>query len=176
MIDSYKGAIKYTDKPAHSMIPISEKAYRRKKENSLLGIERGFFRDRARRYNVTENELLSLWQVQYAECALCGDELEYDGTTHIDHIVPRKSGGKDSIKNLQFVCAKCNYAKRDLLTKDFIILCLKVAKKHEFKISASETMNIVSRIWRSETKEERRKYSQEYLKELQNQENNYSRT
>ena len=31
--------------------------------------------------------------------------------THVDHIVPRKRGGTDSVDNLQGLCASCHTAK-----------------------------------------------------------------
>lgn len=152
--------------------PIFGSAYKeRKKDNpkdSLL-VGRDFFQDRARRYHVSENELIIIWSLQFGECALCGDELNYNGDTHVDHIIPKKQGGEDKIDNLQFVCAKCNYAKRDLSTRDFLILCLKIGKKNQYKIPKIEVMQVLSHIWRREDKEERKKYKQDYLKALQNQ-------
>lgn len=31
--------------------------------------------------------------------------------THVDHVVPRKLGGDDSLNNLQLLCATCNLSK-----------------------------------------------------------------
>jgi len=39
-------------------------------------------------------------------CQRCGLE-----ATHVDHIVPRKLGGDDSMDNLQAVCKRCNLSK-----------------------------------------------------------------
>lgn len=39
-------------------------------------------------------------------CQLCGLE-----GNHVDHIVPRKLGGDDSLLNLQLLCEQCNLQK-----------------------------------------------------------------
>jgi 5-methylcytosine-specific restriction protein A len=39
-------------------------------------------------------------------CQRCGLE-----ATHVDHIVPRKLGGDDSMDNLQALCKRCNLSK-----------------------------------------------------------------
>jgi 5-methylcytosine-specific restriction protein A len=39
-------------------------------------------------------------------CQMCG----MDGN-HVDHIVPRKLGGDDSLLNLQLLCESCNLRK-----------------------------------------------------------------
>jgi 5-methylcytosine-specific restriction protein A len=39
-------------------------------------------------------------------CQMCGQE-----GNHVDHIVPRKLGGDDSLLNLQLLCAQCNLQK-----------------------------------------------------------------
>jgi 5-methylcytosine-specific restriction protein A len=39
-------------------------------------------------------------------CQRCGQEGK-----HVDHIVPRKLGGDDSLQNLQLLCVQCNLQK-----------------------------------------------------------------
>lgn len=53
---------------------------------------------------------------QGGRCALCAQPLDKAGV-HVDHIVPRKHGGKNHHTNLQLVCARCNLAKGASLHK-----------------------------------------------------------
>lgn len=41
-------------------------------------------------------------------CQLCGTD---EGEMHIDHIIPRKSGGDHSLDNLRVLCKNCNLRK-----------------------------------------------------------------
>jgi 5-methylcytosine-specific restriction endonuclease McrA len=41
-------------------------------------------------------------------CQLCGTD---EGEMHIDHIIPRKSGGDHSLDNLRVLCKTCNLRK-----------------------------------------------------------------
>lgn len=43
-------------------------------------------------------------------CALCGATKD-ETTLHVDHIFPRSKGGKNTLDNLQVLCASCNEAK-----------------------------------------------------------------
>ena len=39
-------------------------------------------------------------------CQICGLE-----ATHVDHVIPRRLGGDDSMDNLQALCRSCNLSK-----------------------------------------------------------------
>jgi 5-methylcytosine-specific restriction endonuclease McrA len=41
-------------------------------------------------------------------CQICGTD---EGEMHIDHIIPRKSGGDHSLDNLRVLCKSCNLRK-----------------------------------------------------------------
>lgn len=51
-------------------------------------------------------------------CELCGAH-EKQAALHIDHIIPRNSGGSNDISNLQSLCVTCNTNKRDTDDTDF---------------------------------------------------------
>jgi len=50
-------------------------------------------------------------------CVLCGATKE-ETTLHVDHILPRSRGGKNTIDNLQVLCATCNEAESNRDTTD----------------------------------------------------------
>jgi hypothetical protein len=45
----------------------------------------------------------------------------------LDHVQPRKLGGKDDVSNLAWVDVAVNFAKRDLTKDAFFELCREVA-------------------------------------------------
>ena len=53
-----------------------------------------------------------------SRCHLCGDRLE-EGNVAIDHVLPRSSGGSDSIENLLPACKLCNTYKLDASPERF---------------------------------------------------------
>ena len=81
-----------------------------------------------RRYRVKINkqDLKDLFENQKGKCNVCGTKLDY--SCHIDHIIPLSKKGKTEIKNLQFICEKCNRGKYSWVQKDYIEYCIKVAE------------------------------------------------
>lgn len=51
-------------------------------------------------------------------CDLCGISAD-ERALEVDHIVPRKRGGRDDLENLQCLCYRCNSMKRDIDATDF---------------------------------------------------------
>ena len=127
-----------------------------------------FFKKRASNYNTTIVELQKMYYEQKGGCALCGDPLHFDKTSHIDHIIPKSLGGEDKIDNYQIVCARCNYAKRDMLTNDFIVMCLKVQHRHQYKLSKMEIIEILHKTYRYDDVQERMRWNEQYKIDLQN--------
>lgn len=66
-------------------------------------------------------DLWSIWKRQRGLCALTGRRL--DRTAHVDHILPKTRGGGDEAKNLRWICAEVNLAKRNLTEDEFSRLC-----------------------------------------------------
>lgn len=66
------------------------------------------------------------WQVFQRDkwkCVACGRGSQNDAILHVDHIVPRSKGGKDTLENYQTLCDVCNLGKSN---KDNTDLRLKV--------------------------------------------------
>ena len=63
-------------------------------------------------------------------CYLTGQpvDLSDPGTWSLDHIIPIKRGGPNSLENLGLTTREANFAKRDMTLEDFIDMCEKVAR------------------------------------------------
>ena len=72
--------------------------------------------------NEFATKLFWKWIRQKGRCVYTGRKLQYDKTTHIDHIIPRSKGGSNHPDNLQFICSEANLAKSDLTHDDFMLL------------------------------------------------------
>ena len=78
--------------------------------------------------NECATKLFWKWISQRGRCAYTGRKLQYDRTTHIDHIIPRSKGGSNHPDNLQFICSEANQAKSNLTHEDFIVLIKDIVK------------------------------------------------
>ena len=65
-------------------------------------------------------------------CYLTGDiiDISKTNTYHFDHIIPIALGGSRTIDNLGIATKSANFAKRDMVLNDFILLCKKVVDRH----------------------------------------------
>jgi len=70
-------------------------------------------------------ELARLWKSQRGKCALSGQRLARENA-HLDHKLPKRRGGGDSIENLQWLSREVNMAKRDMTDAEFIAMCANV--------------------------------------------------
>lgn len=69
-------------------------------------------------------------------CYLTGREinLELSKGYQLDHIIPVKKGGENTLENMALACKEANEAKRDLLLEDFIELCKEVCENNGYKV------------------------------------------
>jgi 5-methylcytosine-specific restriction endonuclease McrA len=58
-----------------------------------------------RRYRVQRDRVLK--RDGYI-CQICGTD---EGEMHVDHVIPRKAGGDNSMENLRVLCKSCNLRK-----------------------------------------------------------------
>ena len=61
-------------------------------------------------------------------CALCGKKIR-KADADVDHIIPQKHGGSDSLYNLQCLCKHCNRSKQAKLDGVFGTLLRHNAKR-----------------------------------------------
>lgn len=126
------------------------------KENILSNdVAINFFKKKASSYNVDWLDLVDEFEAQFGRCYLCGIELEFDTkNTHLDHVLSKKRGGLDKVDNLRFTCADCNFCKKHLDLKDFIVKCIMIGKYSKItkNISKEESNDIVSYYWALEQK------------------------
>ncbi|NDD52867.1 HNH endonuclease [bacterium] len=89
-------------KAPKSHVPASRPTRRHQDTNRPNAHQRGYCSDRWRRLRlmVLNRDLV---------CQVCGVVLSR--SFHCDHIVPKKSGGQDTMENLQALCNKCHSIK-----------------------------------------------------------------
>ena len=73
---------------------------------------------------------------QGRRCALTGRLLSPDNCA-LDHIVPLDSGGGSDADNLQLVTKAVNAAKGTMGQREFIDMCIDVARKHGELVNVS---------------------------------------
>lgn len=79
------------------------------------------------KHEVTPWELWKLVKRQRLLCALTGEKLTRKNIS-LDHIIPKKLGGTNSIDNLRFTTLDVNRAKFVQLDPQFIDMCRKVVE------------------------------------------------
>lgn len=88
-----------------------------------------FFRWRAWHWphgKVTARELFNLWHRQRGRCPLSGRKLGRDA--HLDHIVPKCSGGHGQISNLRWLDPTVNMMRHNLSDEQFRQMCAQITE------------------------------------------------
>lgn len=90
---------------------IATVAYNRKRKNGIQATSDG---------TITSKTLTNLLTVQDFKCAYCNCVLDktVPFSVHLDHVIPISKGGKHSLDNVVWSCAKCNLLKGDNLLHD----------------------------------------------------------
>lgn len=70
----------------------------------------------------------AIWHRDNHQCQYCGVKIDYR-TRSIDHIVPRRRGGRNTFTNTVACCKPCNQAKRDRTPDEAGMLLLSKPKK-----------------------------------------------
>ena len=107
--------IEYQEKTGHSTDAVESLEYRQKvlqarvfgaiPDLKPLDSQRAF----------TDGQRLAIWRRDKGACQIAekcgGEQLEWDGPWHADHITPWSQGGETTVKNGQVACSACNLAK-----------------------------------------------------------------
>lgn len=70
-------------------------------------------------------------------CYLTGRDIDIfkPSSYHFDHIIPIAKGGSNKLKNLGIACKDANFAKRDLLLEDFLVLCKDILEHNNYEVN-----------------------------------------
>jgi 5-methylcytosine-specific restriction endonuclease McrA len=96
---------------------------------SRLLFSTGVRRSQAGRPDFTAWDLAILWKRQRGRCALTGERLDRSNA-HLDHVVPVRRGGTNSLSNVRWVTEAANRAKHTLLDSELLELCAQVIATH----------------------------------------------
>jgi HNH endonuclease len=69
-------------------------------------------------HNISDLQRMKIFKQDEYTCCYCGKEKD-ERTLVVDHVVPRKKGGEDSIKNCVASCQPCNSKKSDFSLLEF---------------------------------------------------------
>lgn len=70
-------------------------------------------------------------------CYLTGRKIDLSNSKsyELDHIIPPRKGGKNTLKNMGLSCRDANQGKNDLTVREFIKLCKEVCEWNGYKVS-----------------------------------------
>jgi len=78
-------------------------------------------------------------------CQYCGTKV---GPMTVDHVIPRKMGGKDTWENLVCACTKCNAKKGDHSLREAKLELIRAPRKPHFFYLIHNIVNIPDPNWR----------------------------
>lgn len=72
--------------------------------------------DRRRRLSLEDRE--AVYNKMHGRCAYCGDPVPLSAM-QVDHVVPLRKGGEDTLDNMLPACRSCNHYKSTLTVEQF---------------------------------------------------------
>lgn len=73
------------------------------------------------------------------KCYLTGQEIDITKDNYeLDHKIPASKGGSNELENLGITIREANQAKSDLTISEFLDLCEKVLKHHNYTVIKPE--------------------------------------
>lgn len=99
-----------------------------------------FLKPHLNRLDVTAEEIMKKYNYETeVECYLTGDKINITtGDYHLDHIFPKSRGGSNTIENIAITTPEANIAKGALTVSEFLDLCEKVLKHHNYTVIKPE--------------------------------------
>ena len=99
----------------------------RNKKYYINNKDKFIFKARERKKKIKEtkdgavNQVLlnEMYELQNHRCSYCNCNLDESGK-HLDHIFPLSKGGKHTIKNVHWICPKCNLSKNDKTEEEWL--------------------------------------------------------
>ncbi|WP_133965165.1 HNH endonuclease [Eubacterium limosum] len=71
-----------------------------------------------KRKRLSKDERMRILNMFDGHCAYCGCKIEYN-EMQIDHVIPLRRGGADTVENMLPACRSCNHYKSTLDLEDF---------------------------------------------------------
>lgn len=68
---------------------------------------------RVKRRAMRQSKRLAVFNRDSGICQACKGQMHLEDRWHVDHVVPVAKDGSDDMSNLQLLCEKCNWEKRD---------------------------------------------------------------
>ena len=67
---------------------------------------------------MTKSQREAVYERYHGHCAYCGKPIRYKDM-QVDHIIPRRKGGRDEMSNYNPACRRCNHYKDSLGLEQF---------------------------------------------------------
>ena len=117
------------DKPSKKDVREKVRAFQRRQGSKLVSCKH-------MSATFTYYEMLAAYP-DNARCYLTGRpvDLMNSSTYSLDHVVPATRGGTNDLSNMGIACPQANWAKSDMMVKEFVALCRDVVTHFGLKVT-----------------------------------------